>query len=165
MIKEHLETESSDPTTMETSTDVAEAENQSTSREDSEDTDLGLRHVYAKDKVVRTMIQPKLQFDPSIFELMREVSYRDGIDNPNELTGFQVEAFIESAVREKIDRCLKEYATLGEIHSRRLQRRYKHLVTLKEVPNPDSPGGLGTKLVPLDYETTKREYASFTKPT
>ena len=123
--------------------------------------DAGVRQIHVHNKLIRTAINLEIQLDPEIYELLKEVSYRDGLDDPSKLSKLQFEAFVEKAVREKIDKCLKDYANLGEIHSRRIQRKHKHLVTLKEVPNPDSYGGLGTKLVPLDYEEKKREYIGF----
>jgi hypothetical protein len=120
-----------------------------------------VRQIYVQNKPIRTLINIEIQFDPMQYDLLKELSYRDGLDDPNKISKLQLESFVEKAVREKIDRCLRDYANLGEIYSRKLQRKHKHLVTLKEVPNPDSPGGLGTRLVPLDYEQKKREIAGF----
>lgn len=126
-----------------------------------DEVEAGVRHIYVQNKPIRTLMSLEIQFYPAQYELLKEVSYRDGLDDPNKLSRLQLESFVEKAVREKIDRCLRDYANLGEIYSRKLQRKHRHLVTLKEVPNPDSPGGLGTRLVPVDSEQKKREVAEF----
>jgi hypothetical protein len=130
-------------------------------KEAQEEMDAGVRHLYIQNKAIRTFINLEIQFDPAHYELLKELSYRDGLDDPSKVSKLQLESFVEKAVREKIDRCLRDYPILGEIYSRKLQRKHKHLVTLKEVTTPDSPGGMNTKLVPLDYEQKKREIAGF----
>ena len=122
---------------------------------------VGVKHIYVQNKAIRTLINVELQLDPEIYELLKVVSYRDGLDDPSKISKLQLESFAERAIREKIDQSLRDYPKLGEIYSRRIQRKHKHLVTLKEVPNPDSYGGLGTKLVPLDSEEENREFIGF----
>lgn len=163
MIKSGMDKENLQPMQVESGLDKKKVPNaQSTGNTLRQDElDAGVRNIHVHDKVIRTAINLEIQLDPEIYELLKEVSYRDGLDDPHKLSKLQLESFVERATREKIDRCLKDFANLGEIYSRKIQRKHKHLVTLKEIPNPDSYEGLGTKLVPLDYEEKKREYKGF----
>ena len=114
---------------------------------------LDIKYIYSRDKLIRTVIQPSIYLDAEIFELLKEVSYRDGIDDPDRLTTSQLESFAKSAIYEKIDRSLEDYGKLGQNYSGRLQRKYKHLVTLKEISDPESIQG--SVIVPRYSEQQK----------
>jgi len=93
---------------------------------------LGIKYIYNHDKLIRASIHPSLYLDANIVELLKEVSYRDEVDDPERLTISQIESFVEAAIYEKIDRSLLEYTKLGQNYSGKLQKKYKHFVTEPE---------------------------------
>lgn len=113
---------------------------------------LGIHHIYHEDDA-RAIAHIPCRFSlmNGYFELFKVLSYSDGWDKPEELSKQQIESFVRHAVEEKIERCLQDYAKLGEITSRMLQRKYNKLVTLKEAPRNDWVPGL----VPLEYGERK----------
>ena len=110
--------------------------------EDATNEALGIKYIYNRDKLIRASIHPSIYLDANIIELLKEVSYRDGIDDPERLTISQIESFVEGAVYEKIDRSLLDYAKLGQNYSGKLQRKYKHMVTRQELLDSERREGL-----------------------
>jgi hypothetical protein len=111
--------------------------------DDSTNDALGIKYIYNRDKLIRASIHPSIYLDANIFELLKEVSYRDGIDDPERLTISQIESFVEGAIYEKIDRSLLDYLKLGQNYSGKLQKKYKHLVTRKDVSDLERLVGPG----------------------
>jgi hypothetical protein len=112
---------------------------------DTTDDGLDIKYIYNRDKLIRTAIRPAVYLDPNIFELLKEVSYRDGIDDPDKLTILQLESFVESAIYEKINRSLQDYNKLGQNYSGKLQKKHKHLVTRKDVSDLERLEGPGRR--------------------
>ena len=62
--------------------------NRATSQDEEQ---VGVKHIYVQNKAIRTLINVELQLDPEIYELLKVVSYRDGLDDPSKISKLQLE--------------------------------------------------------------------------